>query len=348
MFDGHNDLVLSLHGAGGVARRSFFERGDTGHLDLPRMREGGFTGGFFAVWIPPDPASGAPPLRPEPESDPSERPLAPPIDAGYALRMAMALLGTLLRVERESDGALRFVHTAGALRESLATDAITGVLHLEGAEPIDRDLNQLQVFHRAGVRSLGIVWSRPNIFAEGVPFRFPATPDTGPGLTDAGRRLVRECNRLGIMLDLSHLNERGFWDVAEISEAPLVATHSNSHALSQTPRNLTDAQLDAIRDSQGMVGINFAVAFTRADGAHTTDTPLAELARHFAYIADRIGVEHVGFGSDFDGTTIPDELGDVTGLPKLLDALREVGFDDADLHRMGTDNWVSLLERTWR
>src|SRR5204862_5975253 len=112
---------------------------------------------------------------------------------------------------------------------------IAAILHFEGAEPIDSQLNALEVFYRAGLRSLGLVWSRPNAFGEGVPFRFPSSPDTGPGLTAAGRELVRECNRLGILVDLSHLNERGFWDVADVTTAPLVATHSNAHALSATP-----------------------------------------------------------------------------------------------------------------
>src|SRR5690606_14690302 len=100
----------------------------------------------------------------------------------------------------------------------------------------------------------------------GVPFRFPASPDIGPGLTDAGKELVRACNRMRILVDLSHLNEQGFRDVMAISDAPLVATHSNVHALCQSARNLTGWQLGAIRESGGMVGLNFATGFLRADG----------------------------------------------------------------------------------
>jgi membrane dipeptidase len=142
------------------------------------------------------------------------------------------------------------------------------ILHFEGAEAIDPQLNALEVFYQAGLRSLGLVWSRPTAFGHGVPFAFPHSPDTGPGLTDAGKQLVRACNRLGIMIDLSHLNEQGFWDVAELTNAPLVATHSNAHALCASSRNLTDKQLDAIKESDGMVGLNFAVCFLREDGAN--------------------------------------------------------------------------------
>src|SRR6476661_3974297 len=103
---------------------------------------------------------------------------------------------------------------------------------------------------------------------------------TGPGLTDAGKALVRECNRLGIMLDLSHLNEAGFWDVAKLTDAPIVATHSNVHALTPTPRNLTDKQLDAVRDSDGMVGLNFACGFLSADGKNDPQTPINRMVEH--------------------------------------------------------------------
>lgn len=350
IFDGHNDVLLALYGRPGrTGQRSFFERAATGHLDLPRAREGGFAGGFFAVFVLPDPASLRPPLRTEqqPGEEQESTALPPALDQPYALRMAMSLTATLFRLEAESDGELEVVRDVGALRRCLDTGTIAAVLHFEGAEPIDPQLNALEVFYRAGLRSLGLVWSRPNAFAEGVPFRWQSSPDTGPGLTPAGRDLVRACNRLGIMLDLSHLNERGFWDVAGLSTAPLVATHSNAHALSPTTRNLTDEQLDAVRESGGVVGVNFAVSFTRADGAQNADTPLDDLARHFSHLAERMGVDHVAFGSDFDGTTVPRELGDAAGLPRLVDALRRAGFGQADLRKMATENWLRVLERTW-
>jgi len=260
----------------------------------------------------------------------------------------MLLTASLFRLEEESAGELRVVRDVSQLRSCLETDTIAAILHFEGAEAIDPQLNTLEVLYRAGLRSIGLVWSRANAFAEGVPFRFPSTPDTGPGLTEAGRELVRACNRMGILVDLSHLNERGFWDVAEISTAPLVATHSNAHAITPTTRNLLDAQLDAIKASGGIVGVNFAVSFSRADGANEADTPLDALARHFSYLAERMGVDHVAFGSDFDGTTVPSELGDAAGLPRLVDALRLAGFGEADLRKLGTENWLRVLEATWK
>lgn len=350
IFDGHNDVLLAVYGASHrEEQRTFFERGSSGHLDLPRAREGGFAGGFFAVYVTPDPAARRPALRPEP--GPAVDPwtvLPPPVEQPFALRMAMSLTATLFRLEAESAGELEVVGDAAQLRRCLTTGTLAAILHFEGAEAIDPQLNTLEVLYRAGLRSLGLVWSRPNAFAEGVPFRWASTPDTGPGLTAAGRELVQACNRLGILIDLSHINERGFWDVAELSTAPLVATHSNAHAITPCTRNLLNTQLDAIKASGGVVGVNFSVAFSREDGKDDTDTPLEVLARHFAYLSERMGVEHVAFGSDFDGTRVPSELGDAAGLPRLVEVLRRAGFSEAELRKLGTENWLRVLEQTWK
>jgi membrane dipeptidase len=256
--------------------------------------------------------------------------------------------GLLFRLEREAGGDFKVVRTADELAACIANGTVAAILHFEGAEPIDENLYALETFYQAGLRSIGLVWSRPNAFANGVPFRFPSTPDIGTGLTDAGRELVRACNRLGIMIDLSHLNEAGFWEVAQLSDAPLVATHSNVHALCATPRNLTDKQLDAIRDSDGMVGLNYAVAFLREDGTNNADTPLSQMVRHIDYLVERIGIDRVGLGSDYDGATIPAAIGDAAGGQRLIAALAEAGFDDASLRKLAHENWVRVLRKTWK
>ena len=150
---------------------------------------------------------------------------------------------------------------------------------MEGAAAIDESLDALHLFHAMGLRSLGPVWSRPTVFGHGVPFAFPSSPETGPGLTEAGKLLVGECNRLRIMLDLSHLNEAGFLDVAKLSDAPLVATHSNAHAVTASSRNLTDWQLKAIGESGGMAGLNLATVFLRPDGRQSPEMTLEPVKR---------------------------------------------------------------------
>jgi membrane dipeptidase len=225
--------------------------------------------------------------------------------------------------------------------------AVAAIVHLEGAEAIAPDLSNLDRWYERGLRSIGITWSRPNDFGQGVPFEFPATPENGDGLTAAGRELVGACNRLGILVDLSHLNWAGFWDVARLSDAPLVATHSNAHALCPASRNLTDEQLRAIADSRGIVGVNFAVTFLREDGSQVPETPIGEIVRHVDYLAELMGVDHVGFGSDFDGAVVPAELGGAAGFPKLVSALRDAGYDDEAVAKITHRNWLRVLAATW-
>jgi membrane dipeptidase len=335
VFDGHNDVVLRIEEG-----RSFVDESSEGHLDLPRARRGGFAGGLFAVFVA-GPTPEDPPGEP---TGPYALPLPPPLHPDHARERADHLTELLFALD--ADDAIRIVKTAGQAEACLADGTIAAVLHFEGAEPI-RDLRELKRDYERGLRSLGLVWSRANRYAEGVPFRFPASPDTGPGLTAAGRELVRACNRLGILVDLSHLNLRGFFHVASLSEAPLVASHSNAHALCPSTRNLTDEQLDTIAASGGLVGVNFAVGFLREDGQLERDTPLETVVTHIDYLADRMGIDHVALGSDFDGAAPPNELADVSHLPALFAALRERGYDDEALARISHRNWLRVLHETW-
>ncbi len=218
---------------------------------------------------------------------------------------------------------------------------------MEGAEAIDQNFELLDVLYEAGLRSLGPVWSRPNAFGHGVPFRCPSSPDTGPGLTDLGKELIGACNRLKILIDLSHLNERGFWDVAAISNAPLVATHSNAHALSPHARNLTDNQLAAIRKAGGMVGVNFATSFLRKDGRQDADTPLELVFEHLEHMLKHVGEDGVGFGSDFDGAKIPAGIGNAGGLQNLVEIMRVRGYGELLIEKVCNRNWLRVLGQTW-
>lgn len=335
VFDGHNDVLLRLKLSGYSNPEERFIEGDSvGHIDLPKAKKGGLAGGLCAVYIPSPRGTDA-----------NGDFLAPTQQTALATTLAMA--GLLFRIEAQSKGGLKVCRSAADIRDAMARGSFASVFHIEGVEAFDTDLEALYVLHQAGLRTLGPVWSRPNIFAYGVPFRFPSLPDIGPGLTEAGRRLVKTCNELKVMIDLSHMNEQGFWDIAKLSEAPLVASHSNAHALCNHSRNLTDRQLDAIRDTGGLVGINFGVLFLRQDGIKNPDTDIHELVRHVDYIVDRIGIDHVALGSDFDGTTIPAAMRDASDLPLLIEELRKAGYDQASLEKIGHGNWLRVLERTW-
>jgi membrane dipeptidase len=275
-------------------------------------------------------------------------PLPPLIDHTSALPIAMEMAGHLKWMERASGGAFRLCRSVADLRACQAEGVISGIMHLEGAEPIAADLDALYLFHDMGLRSLGPVWSRPTVFGHGVPFAFPSSPDTGPGLTSAGKDLVRLCNKLGIMLDLSHLNEAGFNDIAALSDAPLVATHSNAHAVTPSSRNLTDRQLDIIRDTQGMVGLNFATGFLNEDGAKSEDRGFDPMLRHLDHLLSKLGEDHVGFGSDFDGAQVPKVMGDSAGLGAFRAALVAHGYGGDLMAKLCNENWFAVLDRTWK
>jgi membrane dipeptidase len=337
VFDGHNDALTDPDHALLASGR------DDGHLDLPRMELGGMRGGIFSVFTDSAQASWEPVAR---DDDVVEFPYAAAVGHEAAAAHASEVAGRLLALERQ--GALRVARTIGDVDRAFKGDGPpVAVLHLEGAEAIDPGLEALDLWYAAGLRSLGPVWSRANDFGHGVPFISPSSPDVGPGLSRAGRELVMRCAELGILVDLSHLNEAGFWDVERLSVGTLVASHSAAHALCPSSRNLTDRQLDAIGASGGLVGIIFSCPFLRRDFAVDESTPLELIAQHARYVADRIGVEHVGLGSDFDGTVIPRAIGDVAGLPRVLDALAAAGFSEEEVRAIAWENWRRTLAGWW-
>jgi membrane dipeptidase len=347
IFDGHNDVLLRLYRRGGTnAARAFLEGGDKGQLDLPMAREGGFAGGLFAIFVPSSDGAAGPNETPSRNVDAAAL-VAPAVELTVVQTTVFRMLSLLLRIERESQGQVRVCRSVGQIQEALEDGVLAAVLHLEGAEAIDPDFELLDVLYAAGLRSLGPVWSRPNAFGHGVPFLCPSSPDTGPGLTDLGKKLIGACNRLRILIDLSHLNEGGFWDVAEISNAPLVATHSNAHALSPHSRNLTDRQLIAIRETGGIAGVNFATSFLRADGRRDADTPIELVIDHIEHMLKHAGEDGVGLGSDFDGAKIPAGIGNAAGLQNLVEVMRTRDYGEPLIEKICFRNWLRVLAQTW-
>ncbi len=226
---------------------------------------------------------------------------------------------------------------------------MTAIVHLEGAEPIAPDLSNLEGWYERGLRSIGLTWSRPNLFAEGVPFQFPShRPTPGGGLTAAGRELVRACNRLGILVDLSHLNWQGFWDVAACrtrrSSRPTRTRTRSARRLATS----TDEQLDAIAapaESSASTSRSRSCARTASSGGHA-DRPRS---------CGTSTTSPSGWGSTMSrsartstAASIPDELGGAAGLPKLVAALRASGHDDEAVAKITHRNWLRVLDATWR
>ena len=265
-------------------------------------------------------------------------------------RTVGTLAARLFRLLDACDGQCRLDrNNVDDLDACLAGEALGVVFHFEGAEPIDEDLDALEVWYAAGLRSLGLVWSRQNAFAHGVPFRYPSSPDTGPGPhrrrrqarsagapSSASRSTSATSTRPGSGTSPAHL------------DGPLIASHSCVNAICPSARNLTDDQLDAIASSGGLVGINFDVGSLRADGADDADTPLSAIADHARYIADRCGVDHVALGSDFDGATMPNEVPDASAYQQVLAALEAAGFESDEVDRIAWKNWRRVLAAAWR
>lgn len=384
IFDGHNDSFTRHYPPRHLRRRplkpySFLEREEVySHLDLPRALEADFKGGLFAIFIDPllaeetEPAPSGPRAR----SQAKFPPLDPPIDGELALRATLEVLGYVFRAERASAGKMRIVTNSRQLEEAWRSPALTVVLHLEGCEALDGDLNSLETLYRAGVRSLGPCWSRPNIFGVGVPFAYPASPDQGPGLTEAGRRLVARCGELGILLDCAHLNAQGFYDIAALSPKPLVSSHTSAHTLSPSARGLDEKQLEKIAASGGLVGVTFNVPdligplgqdaatipypqelyaaspkglakLVKEKRPHRPLSELEALLSHIIYLGKRLGFEHVALGSDFDGCLIPDQIAGVQEIQKVPQALAQIGLSQGEIEQICHRNWRRVLQTTW-
>ncbi|WP_430504512.1 dipeptidase [Haloparvum sp. PAK95] len=352
VIDGHNDTLLRCTDDERRAEKSaavseevpgvdeaFLER-DGGHLDLPRALESPLAVGIFASFVP---SSADPNTEPVDVHD-GELPAA--IDPEVAERVVLDQLSALNRWARASD-AFRIVEDIDDLDDCLDGESLGAIAHVEGAAAIAPDLSNLDLLYAAGLRSVGITWSRPNQFGNGVPFVHDASPDTGDGLTDAGHDLVRACDERGILVDCAHLNEAGFWDVVEASANPPVVSHTGAHAVCPATRNLTDEQLAAIGDENGLVGLTFGTGFLHPEGDSDDDMPVEIMVDHIDHFVEQAGIDCVGLGSDFDGAGIPEAIGDVRGLNVLLDALRDRGYSEEEIEAIAYRNWRRVFANVW-
>lgn len=344
VFDGHNDMLYQLWERGDQKGQLFLDTDHSNPLSITyhKARNGGLAGGLFAIFVPENntPENNAPENnRLANNTSEGTSKLSQPEAFQYTLDM-LAIAHYLNNTHQHT---FRICRNKSDINEAEKEGAIAAVLHIEGAEAIGADLKELELLALRGVRSIGPLWSRPNIFGQGVPFSYPGSPDQGSGLTAKGKALVRGCDAAGIVLDVSHLNEAGFWDITKISDQPIIASHSNAHSLCPSPRNLTDRQLDAIAERGGLVGVCFATAYLREDGARDRNTSIDLILRQFDYLISRIGEDKVAFGSDFDGAVLPASLPDAAALPALLAAMQAYGFGAPLIAKLSWDNWLDKL-----
>lgn len=305
--DAHCDSMLDvLHG-----RRGLGHKGNEGQADFMRLREGGVKLQFFAVFI--------------------EQPYR---SSGALLRALQGIDLFLKEVENNSHQVV-LIKSKQDLEDLMKDNRLGAILSIEGGEALEGELFTLDIFQRLGVRSLGLTWNDRNNLADGV-----GAGKRHRGLTGFGKEVIREMNRMGMLVDLAHIAEKGFWEALEISESPVVVTHANCQRLCSHVRNLTDQQLKAIGEKDGCVGITFVPEFI--DSANPTIDKLLDHVEHAAAIA---GIDHVGFGSDFDGMDkILPELGTALEMPRLVEGLGKRGFSDEEIFKLTGGNWLRVLK----
>ncbi|PZN10931.1 MAG: peptidase [Bacillota bacterium] len=310
--DAHVDTVLDL----AAGRRRLGERSVRGHVDLPRLEEAGVGVQVFAHFI-----------------EPVYKPHA-------ALARFMELYDVFLHEVACNRDRITVVTSVRELEETLAAGRIAAVIGIEGGEVLQGRPGVLRLLHRLGVRLIGLTWNERNDLADGA-----GDARSGGGLSRLGVQVVREMNRLGMVVDVSHLSDASFYDVLAVSTQPVLASHSNCRALCAHPRNLTDDQIRALASRGGVMGMNFYARFLREDGPATVD----DVVRHIEHVAALVGPEHVGLGSDFDGIDEPPQgLEDVTRLPRLIEALLRRNWKERELRLLLGENMLRLFRQVWQ
>lgn len=306
--DGHCDTLWQAPKEG----RTLLERSSKGHLDLPRLIDGGVQLQFFALF-----------------SDPAHGPV------GFTVE-ALAMVERFYQAVDGSEGRLLPLRWREDL-DQLAPGRVLGLLSIEGAEPLHGRVDILRLFFRLGVRAVGLTWNFRNELADGQ-----LDGDSRGGLTPAGRAIVREMGRLGMIVDCSHLSDAGFWDLLEQTEAPIIASHSNARAICNHKRNLTDDQLKAIASRGGVVGINFLPHFLNEKG----DASLDDVVRHIEHMAEVAGIQTIGLGSDYDGIgKTPVGLEHVGKISAVAEALLRRGYAEEEVRAVMGENYLRLLRK---
>ncbi len=313
VFDCHVDTLSRMlerrdHGLGA----DFIAGQPDLHLDLERMLKGGYTGAFFAMFV---------------------------LDSSAfdnSIKHVLRLTRLADEIAELSDGRVTVARSVSEIEAAHAAGRLAIVLSIENACSLCGSIEVLHAFARLGVRSLGLVWNGRNELGDGWRVR------GGYGLTDFGVRVVRECEKLGVLVDVSHLSDAGFSDVVENSDGPFVATHSNARSVCPHQRNLTDEQIKALAERGGVMGLNFCSAFLsgKEEGASIDD-----VVRHYLHIRDIGGPGAVALGTDFDGiTSTPTGLSDAGFLPALTDALLAADVSESDVRAALGGNFMRVLK----
>lgn len=315
VIDGHCDSLLDLigesYGDKRAEPRDFLRRSALGHMDLPRLLEAGVTCQTFALFADDYVVDRA---------------------TEHSHRLIDALEATLARTDRMVPA-----FSAEDIRSAKRSGAVAALLSMEGGEAIGETLDGLRSFYGRGVRMLGLTWNRRNAIARGVGV------EGNDGLSPFGRDVVAEMEKLGMIVDVSHLSDQALDEVLAIARRPLVASHSNSRALCPHKRNLTDRQAERIAATGGLIGLCFAGVFIDPEPAEVSFDRLME---HLDHLLSVVGPRHVGLGSDFDGFTAPYGIavGSCVELPRITEHLVAAGWNDEDIGAVMGGNWLRVIQ----
>lgn len=354
VIDTHNDITSAMVDDGydlGVLHSDHKTQ-----TDIPRMKAGGLDAEFFAIYVDAKYAR-----------------------TGGAARRAFDMIDTVYEAARRSPDSLEMAYAATDIRRIVRSGKIAALMGVEGGHAIEDDLRLLRDFYRLGVRYMTLTHVNTNHWADSSGDLDNSQVQHHNGLTDFGRQVIAEMNRLGMMVDVSHVSDKTFWDVIEVSKAPIIASHSSARALTNVERNMTDDMLRAVAKNGGVVMVNFAGSFLtetpvkrtpeqRAKIAELrkkyqddpeklweeidkvvprTVVPLSNLIDHIDHIAKVAGIDHVGIGSDFDGVGgyLPQGMEDVSKLPSITYELLKRGYSDADVKKVLGENFLVVMEK---
>ncbi|MDI3533847.1 MAG: rane dipeptidase [Thermosediminibacterales bacterium] len=305
VFDAHCDTVLDVY----YKNRKIGKRSEEGHVDLPRLKKGGINAQIFALFIKPQ-------FKPY-----------------GALRETLRLYNTLYNEVENNRDVIEFAYSVEDIKQNFRESKISAVVSVEGGEALEGDIDVLSVLYRLGIRCITLTWNQRNQIGDGVD-----ETRTGGGLTEFGIEVVKEMNRLGMMIDVSHLSEAGFWDVIETSNKPIIASHSNARKLCDHPRNLYDEQIKALADNGGVIGVSFATPCLQKE------KNLEDFLDHIDYISQLVGIDHIGLGMDFDGIDYcPRGVGSVEKAPNITRGLVYRGYTDEQVQKILGLNFLRVF-----
>ena len=297
-------------------RRKIGERSNLGHLDLPRLIEGGVDCQVFAIFATREP-------RPQ--------------------NAALWLLDAFYKGLEENEDKMTLVLNYEDIKKAERNGKVAGLLSIEGGEPLLGNLAALRMFYRLGVRAMGLTWSLRNELGNGSGEKRP----TG-GLSDFGMSVVEEMNRLGMLVDVSHLNDEGFGDVVELNKGPFIASHSNCRTLCDVSRNLTDDMIRTLAEKEGVMGMNFLPFFLvpRSEIQAGRRATVKDIVDHIDHIMDLVGPDHIGLGSDYDGIPYPpDDLEDCSKMSNITMELVKRDYSKEDINKILGGNFLRVIKQ---